>query len=744
MLSAFGMMMSARTADDGDKMGQVLREYMDVHTLERAAKDLIQKREVGCTNCRAKVLLLYHVEQCSKLCRNKDVILYVVIPHYITAATDIGSGSRTKCFAMAALPRLFAMVDSMPASASHFFADYVFPSISLLPNDVDLAVRSAYSRAVGRIGVEASRTIRSEDVSIEQQRDELKRVSNWIERGVHDILVGSSSLPKLALLPDLEKYRPVASEAILLPKVWAALPSGDAALSVDEVDICHLLPTKDIGNLAPIVEDSRPFHAEFASQSLEVYTVKFKPFTGVGRNPASKLQQALAQVQGRHRVGAASMSSAASLLPISSVKRKQSFVRSQEKKREAVNKNVDDAQQWRPRGILVARIPCHSRSISQVSSNISGTTLFATASRDGTVKLWDSRRMERDISFRHRSVLEGASGYSSITPAPDVGGMKGFVHAGTAGWDCGPGRILDSGNLAHTGVTIVTSEARKVFGIDPRSPSFVWDVDVEASLGVPLRLAVDAECPHFFITGTNRGYITVWDVRFMIAAKTWRNPASAPVESLALTTGAKMGVSSTGPVLLSACGEGEISGWDAGTGTCKIAFVSKENSAPNHIPESLVESTMKHRNTGADPLGLARQFGAADLRALSTKRTSIKSIYITAYGSVLSGGIDKTIRLWEPRSVKKSYIVAGPHVSDPEQALTKWSFSYNARTHQECRVIVEEKTVAQSDSRALPTTGTEGICHRETVTSLAQVMGRLSPSWPARVRWSLKRMEMNK
>lgn len=541
----------ASTADDGNGV-QVLQEYMDVHTLERAAKDLIQETrgvmkgtdrsmpmdqtrensddnhdapspsssvEItgsdlhdrkescsvlrdqfvvenitimycslirGCTNCRAKVLLLYRIEQCSRFCRNKDVILYVVIPHYITAATDIGSGSRTKCFAMAALPRLFAMVDSMPASASHFFADYVFPSISLLPNDVDLAVRSAYSRAIGRIGVEASRTIRSEDVSIEQQRDELKRVSSWIERGVHDILVGSSSLPKLALLPELREISygigrkgtadgllpalltlfnsrewdvraalysalqsiapvlgpravsfilpfvdriihdsdsmastaglkllqhlvharllnrmemihvvervmqsgmirnpcnavrgnlvsliqecvhvlgPVASEAMLLPKVWAALPSGDVALSVDEVDVCHLLPEKDIGNLAPIVEDGRPFHAEFASQSLEVYTVKFKPSTGVGRNPASKLQQALAQVQGRRRVGAASMSSAASLLPISSVKRKQSFVRSQEKKREALNKNVDDAQQWRPRGILVTRIPCHSRCV---------------------------------------------------------------------------------------------------------------------------------------------------------------------------------------------------------------------------------------------------------------------------------------------------------------------------------------------------------------------------------------------
>lgn len=355
--------------------------------------------------------------------------------------------------------------------------------------------------------------------------------------------------------------------------------------------------------------------------------------------------------------------------------------------------------------------------------------------------------MERDISFRHRSMLEGTSGYSSISPVPDVGGMKGFIvggmdgkvttwdveqassseHAGAAAWDCGPGRILDSGNLARTGVTIVTSEARKVFGIDHRSPSCVWKVDVEASFGVPLRLAVDAECPHFFMTGTNRGYITAWDVRFMIPVKTWRNPASAPVESLALTTGAKMGVSSTGPVLLSACGDCEISGWDAATGVCKIVFVSKENSADNYVPESLVESTMKHRNTGADPLGLARQFGAADLRALSTKRTSVKSIYITSYGSVLSGGIDKTIRLWEPRSVKRSYIVAGPHVSDPEQALPKSSFSYNARTHKESRVIVEEKTGAQSDDRAPQMAGTESICHRETVTSLMQVMGQTEP-----------------
>jgi len=159
---------------------------------------------------------------------------------------------------------------------------------------------------------------------------------------------------------------PVASEAMLLPKVWAALPSsGDVVLSVDDMDVSHLLPAKDIGNLAPIVEDGRPFHAEFASQSLEVYTVKFKPSTGIGWNmrPASKLQQALAQVQGRRRGGGVSMSSAATLLPVSSVKRKHSFVRSQEKKREAASMNVEDIQQWRPRGILVARIPCHSRCV---------------------------------------------------------------------------------------------------------------------------------------------------------------------------------------------------------------------------------------------------------------------------------------------------------------------------------------------------------------------------------------------
>lgn len=56
---------------------------------------------------------------------------------------------------------------------------------------------------------------------------------------------------------------------------------------------------------------------------------------------------------------------------------------------------------WRPRGVLVAHLAEHKKAVNQIAVAANGA-FFATASSDETVKIWDCRRLEKDVTFRSR------------------------------------------------------------------------------------------------------------------------------------------------------------------------------------------------------------------------------------------------------------------------------------------------------------------------------------------------------
>jgi WD40 repeat protein len=79
-------------------------------------------------------------------------------------------------------------------------------------------------------------------------------------------------------------------------------------------------------------------------------------------------------------------------------------------------------------------------------------------------------------------------------------------------------------------------------------------------------------------------------------------------------------------------------------------------------PRALKSSVMNTAKPAEDPVGLARQMGALDLRSLSIKRTTIRAMTLVAGEddagclSVLSGGTDQTISLWNPRMRRGSNV----------------------------------------------------------------------------------------
>jgi len=783
---------------------------------------------------RSRLLLLDRLLKLSALVGEEMITRSVILPHFVAAATDKqvdnpGEQPRVRCFAIASLPDILRQ----SGSDLGIIADYVMPSLSLVPNDADAAVRSAYAASIGKVLVEGTgREERRESREEEDpdRRTEILRVG--VERGVHDILVDASSLPKMALLEHLEDVAcglgpDVTREGLLpalltlfnarqgevraamyrsldaivaqmgldavpfvLPFVDRLVSGPDVASTVSGIDLLMhmvergLLAPKDVvrvhrrvcgcarrssqvvrskvrdldraaseflgpemaaatlhmatGGASQVKQNARlrlaiaidPTAANLdedddgsfvAPAGLACYSVDVDGDSALEHlmnntnasalasptllmSPSFRRQKRDGTLGGTLDVPSfSSLSSSATFALTSDGATRVGLGHVRSGSRSASSSPVKAARPkpagpTAPKGTLVARIPAHAKSITGISGTIgSQSTVFATSSMDGTCKLWDSRKLERDITFRARATFRNrgdhcdgrGSEYVCCTAAPaafsSASPSSSFLAARSDGvldawsvereaapaasWRLADGAAILDVRLGSCGkVCIASNAAHSISGIDPRLPDGIaWNVRVEPSLGVPTRIGTEAAAGSwasessammptpYFVSGTSRSCLTVWDTRFMLPVATWKNPAAAPIEAVELVDGSRLGgnlPASVGPVAVVACGSEEISGWDLATGACVLAM-GRAGSA-DHLG-ACKSSVMDMSRPAEDPVGLARQMGALELRSLSIKRTTIRGIAVVAGEddpgrvSVLSGGSNRSISLWNPR-----------------------------------------------------------------------------------------------
>lgn len=776
---------------------------------------LVRSRE----DTASKIKLLDHLRSLSSQIGQR-LVDRVVLPHFVVAATDKQvQQPRVQYFALTSLPEIMRR-----SSSDHrVVADYIMPSLSLVPSDADVAVRSAYSVSIGRILREGSRhggcnggcghdRGQGTDGQLGHPCELVERIRGGVERGVHDILVDASSLPKLALLKHLEDVSrglgPELTMEGLLPALLTLFNSQQddvrASMYGSLEGITQLLGSDAVPFVLPFVDRlvSGPDVASIVSGIRLLEAVIERGFLvprdvlriveqlrGLAHSPSPSIQGAMVELKaaaskvvGVDVVGAvlrlpptperpaqldvqanvfrdagtrfmmpanpacysvdatdsalehlinnsntnASALASLSLLQSPSFRKKRfepivfpSASHSAENTRGAGARAGSHIQAARrpagpaaPSAVLVASIPCHARAITCISENIGPqSTMFVTSSKDGTCRLWDTRKMERDISFRARATFVAADrdgrgdekqksgvttniiGYGCCASATEAsaaysflgGRVDGVVDAWNVERDDSPveswriadkADILDIHTMSCGKICIASTAAQSVVGIDARvQAGLVWGVDTEPRLGIPMRLgtnstvlaspeamltATASSTSPYFVTGMSRGYLSVWDTRFMLPVATWRNPASAPISAIRIVDGPRLGAvgaaSSSpspttwrGPVALVSCGEEEISGWDLATGDCVLAMTRGKH------PIAIKSSVMDTTKPAEDPVGLARQMGALELRSLSIKRTSIRAIALvagqddTGFLSVLAGGTDKNISIWNPR-----------------------------------------------------------------------------------------------
>ncbi|XP_014912217.1 phosphoinositide 3-kinase regulatory subunit 4 isoform X1 [Poecilia latipinna] len=362
---------------------------------------------------------------------------------------------------------------------------------------------------------------------------------------------------------------------------------------------------------------------------------------------------------------------------------------------------------WHPKGLLVAHLHEHKAAINRIRVS-DEHSIFATASNDGSVKVWDSQKMEGKTTTTrsvltysriggHVKTLTFCQGSHYLAVASDNGSIQLLAVEANKPPKSPKVQPFQSRTLDlqedgcavdmhhfHSGTQSVLAYATVnggLVGWDLRSNCNAWTLRHDLRLGLITSFSVDVhQC--WLCLGTSSGTMACWDMRFQLPISNHSHPARARVRRLL------MHPLYQSSVIAAVQGNNEVSIWDMETGDRK--FTLWASSAP-------------------------------PLSEMQPSPHSVHGIYCSpADGNplLLTAGSDMRIRFWDLAYPERSYIVAG----GAHDSLHCPSVLYSRKIIEGTEVVQEihskQKSGAAEDS---PRRGLESlpVGHHDIITDIA-------------------------
>lgn len=362
---------------------------------------------------------------------------------------------------------------------------------------------------------------------------------------------------------------------------------------------------------------------------------------------------------------------------------------------------------WHPKGLLVAHLHEHKAAVNRIRVS-DEHSIFATASNDGTVKVWDSQKMEGKTTTTrsvltysriggHVKTLTFCQGSHYLAVASDNGSIQLLaVEANkppkspkvqpfqTRCLDLQEDGCAVDIHHFNSGAQSVLAYATvngSLVGWDLRSNSNAWTLRHDLRLGLITSFTVDMhQC--WLCLGTSSGTMACWDMRFQLPISNHSHPARARIRRLL------MHPLYQSSVIAAVQGNNEVSMWDMETGDRK--FTLWASSAP-------------------------------PLSEMQPSPHSVHGIYCSpADGNplLLTAGSDMRIRFWDLAYPERSYIVAG----GANDSLHCPSVLYSRKIIEGTEVVQEihskQKSGVVEDS---PRRGPESlpVGHHDIITDIA-------------------------
>lgn len=426
---------------------------------------------------------------------------------------------------------------------------------------------------------------------------------------------------------------------------------------------------------------------------------------------------------------------------------------------------------WRPKeGMLVSTLREHTKGVNRMAV-AQDYTFFASASDDGHIKIWDLRGLESNVSPRSALTYSRQGGrILDVTMVDNTHSIasassNGTVHVWRVDVVSGSGRngLPSSSSFSPSSIgssAIGSSAAASPFSLptmrrgvrvagngtvirtldvkaegpvvciahfntesasllvyatqrgcihcwDLRTDKEVWILTVPRELGYLTALTLGTDRQSWLACGTNRGYLLLFDLRFLLLVKVWRHSARGPIHRLAAATrlpqnpqdaeeergGGYIPSDSPSPagrpLLFVAAGANEMAVWDLQVGgKCKHCFRSVLRGKNDINGSPLMTAPLPtlekvplpsyHRDPvlhGVDAYNEALR--ELSFRSAAAHEPSVRAIMgrITnnpASSYLITGSSDQHIRCWDFASPSKCYTVSGllpgqppPHYISP-------------------------------------------------------------------------------
>eukprot|EP00298_Acanthocystis_sp_HF-20_P014140 c20652_g1_i1.p1 GENE.c20652_g1_i1~~c20652_g1_i1.p1 ORF type:complete len:1457 (+),score=612.94 c20652_g1_i1:607-4371(+) len=419
---------------------------------------------------------------------------------------------------------------------------------------------------------------------------------------------------------------------------------------------------------------------------------------------------------------------------------------------------------WKPKGVFLTQLHDHSQSVTALRVSYKDK-FFASASDDGTVKIWSPERISKRDSTHLPSLTHSlgsrvtALALSSTSYSVACASVQGVVRI----FDVEEakdetqtqenlmkfqlqrqvdvqeeGHVLAMSLFANNLIFVTHNNIMRFWDTRMRNDAlYIFDCP-PLHMGLAQDLLVDP-AGNWVLIGTSLGFLIIYDIRFEVIGKVWRHPKRCPIRKLShFNSNPNFASQSSirppeGPLVLIAAGgsDSELCAvWDIASGHCCWSF---QSLGPKETPlESLdltecdlfISGTV---NFWKNNEAYRHLEGREDDNVTYPHYT--RALYYSSKGSFLmTGGSDRTLRFWDLEHPAESFQVVSPRPeiqSGFSQNKGTKSHNYDAKAVNQTTVRFTETPVVDtvfSSTQSKPMIEESvSTAHRGCITDIAVV-----------------------
>lgn len=342
-------------------------------------------------------------------------------------------------------------------------------------------------------------------------------------------------------------------------------------------------------------------------------------------------------------------------------------------------------------GTLVAHVREHSAAINCVRVS-PDHIFFVTASDDGTIRIWDSSRLERNVANRSRITYRGMVGSKirqlcflentyCLAAASDQGSIQ-IIKV-----DCTPStsistskfggmqmirkhQLLPGEYVTHMehfvqnqlSVLLSATNLSRIIALDLLTMKTVYELANPPRHGSPTCFCTDKN-KTWLLIGTSRGIMDLWDLRFKLRIKSIGLPQSVRISSLKVHPSRGHGRW----VTVATAADNEITVWDIENSVCREVYrsASPRTSQPTNYKAWNVDDDKPEqilaRFTSEVSLSAADGDGVRpiNVRAMTIGSDSTNEEDPDHNCYLIGASTDQKIRVWNMNRIESSTILSG-------------------------------------------------------------------------------------